>query len=125
MPSDSHTPSSKADLDAILVTEDAIHSRLRELGQEITTHYNGRELAVIAITNGAVIFVADLIRQIQLPVQLDCIRVSSYSDETNQIQEPEIIDRIRLDLKGVDVLLIDDILDSGKTLSKTPLSSAP
>ena len=118
MPSDSHTPSPQEDLDTILVTEDAIHTRLQELGQEITAEYQGRELAVIAIINGAIIFVADLIRQIQLPVQLDCIRVSSYRDETRPVQEPEIIDRIRLDLKDVDVLLIDDILDSGKTTAK-------
>lgn len=118
MPSDSHTPHPQQDLDTILVTEDAIKARLKELGQEITSHYEGRELVVIAIINGAVIFVADLIRQINLPVQLDCIRVSSYRDETRPVQEPEIIDRIRLDLKGVDVLLIDDILDTGKTLSK-------
>ena len=86
MPSDSHTPSSKADLDAILVTE-AIRS-LRELEQKYR-HYQGRELAVIAITNGAVIFVADLIRQMELPVLLDCIRVSSYREETDQAMEPK------------------------------------
>lgn len=118
MPTDSHTPSPKEDLDTILVTEEAIQTRLQELGQEITAHYQDREVAVIAIINGAIIFVADLIRQINLPVQLDCIRVSSYRDEARPAQEPEIIDRIRLNLKGVDVLLIDDILDTGKTLSK-------
>lgn len=118
MPPDSHTPSPKEDLDSILVTQDAINGRLQELGQEITENYQGRELAVIAIINGAIIFVADLIRQINLPVQLDCIRVSSYRDETRPVQEPEVVDRIRLDLKGVDVLLIDDILDTGKTLAK-------
>ncbi|NQY31877.1 MAG: hypoxanthine phosphoribosyltransferase [Coraliomargarita sp.] len=118
MPPESHTPTPKEDLNHILVSEDAINARLIELGQEITEHYRGREVAVVAIINGAVIFVADLIRQINLPVQLDCIRVSSYRDETRPVQEPDIIDRIRLDLKGVDVLLIDDILDTGKTLAK-------
>ncbi|MFW6217688.1 MAG: hypoxanthine phosphoribosyltransferase, partial [Verrucomicrobiota bacterium] len=71
-----------------------------------------------AVINGAVIFVADLIRQIGRPVQLDCIRVASYRDEAKPDRIPEIIDRIRLDLQGVDVLLIDDILDTGNTLSK-------
>ncbi|ADE54632.1 hypoxanthine phosphoribosyltransferase [Coraliomargarita akajimensis] len=118
MPPDSHVPSPSEDLDKILVSEDAINKRLVELGQEITQAYQGREVAVIAIINGAVIFVADLIRQINLPVQLDCIRVSSYRDETRPVQEPEVIDRIRLDLKGVDVILIDDILDTGNTLAK-------
>lgn len=106
------------DLDKILVREREIQSRLAELGEEILNDYNGRELAVIAIINGAVIFVADLIRQIQLPIQLDCIRVASYRDESRPVQAPEIIDRIRLNLKGIHVLLIDDILDTGQTLSR-------
>ena len=111
------TPCPSEDLDSILVSEEAIQARLKELGHEITAAYQGRELAVIGIINGAVIFVADLIRRIKLPLQLDCIRVSSYRDETKPVQTPEVIDKIRLDLEGVDVLLIDDILDTGNTLA--------
>lgn len=108
----------KDDLDKVLVSEAEIKARLAELGHQITSDYSGKELAVIAIINGAIIFVADLIRQIRMPVQLDCIRVASYRDETRPVQAPEIIDRIRLNLKGIHVLLIDDILDTGQTLSK-------
>ncbi|PXA05755.1 hypoxanthine phosphoribosyltransferase [Coraliomargarita sinensis] len=111
-------PNPLEDLDTILVDEAALKSRLTELGREINATYEGKELAVIAIINGAIIFVADLIRELNLSIQLDCIRVSSYRDETRPMQEPEIIDKIRLDLKDVDVLLIDDILDTGKTLSR-------
>jgi len=118
MPPNDYTPCPSEDLDSTLVSEEQIQARLKELGQQITNDYQGRELAVIAIINGAVIFVADLIRQMNLPVQLDCIRVSSYRDETRPIQEPEIIDRIRLNVEGIDVLLIDDILDTGNTLAK-------
>lgn len=118
MHSDNAVPNPlEEDLDTILVDEAAIKARLIELGSEINATYEGRELAVIAIINGAIIFVADLIRELNVSIQLDCIRVSSYRDETRPIQEPEIIDKIRLDLQGVDVLLIDDILDTGKTLS--------
>ncbi len=117
MPTEESTPSLLQDLDKIIVDESAIENRLRELGAEISAAYQGRELAVIAIINGAIIFVADLIRQINVPIQLDCIRVSSYRDDTKPVQAPEIIDRIRLDLNGVDVLLIDDILDTGTTLA--------
>ncbi|WP_269524802.1 hypoxanthine phosphoribosyltransferase [Coraliomargarita parva] len=106
------------DLDTILVDETALKSRLHELGRQISADYKGQEIAVIAIINGAVIFVADLIRQINLPLQLDCVRVSSYHDEAKPVRTPEIIDRIRLDLQDVHVLLIDDILDTGNTLSK-------
>ena len=118
MQSNDEVPDPLEDLDTILVDEAAIKARLTELGREINTTYAGRDLAVIAIINGAIIFVADLIRQLKLSIQLDCIRVSSYRDETRPMQEPEVIDKIRLDLKGVDVLLIDDILDTGKTLSR-------
>lgn len=118
MPADNAVPNPlEKDLDTILVNEAAIKTRLEELGGEINATYEGRELAVIAIINGAIIFVADLIRELKVSIQLDCIRVSSYRDEMRPMQEPEIIDKIRLDLQGVDVLLIDDILDTGKTLS--------
>ncbi len=118
MPPNDHTPCPSEDLDEILVSEEQIQHRLKELGAQITADYEGRELAVIAIINGAIIFVADLIRQINLPVQLDCIRVASYRDETQTIKDPDIIDRVRLNLEGIDVLVIDDILDTGNTLAK-------
>ena len=109
-------PNPLDDLDRVLVEENAIKARLKELGKDICSVYAGRDLAVIAIINGAIIFVADLIREFNLPIQLDCIRVSSYRDETSPVQAPEIIDKVRLDLQGVDVLIIDDILDTGNTL---------
>jgi hypoxanthine phosphoribosyltransferase len=105
------------DLEKVLFDEATIQARLKQLGAEINAAYAGRELAVIAIINGAVIFVADMIRELNLPLQLDCIRVSSYRNSTSPQQAPEIIDRIRLDIKGMHVLLIDDILDTGNTLS--------
>ena len=114
---DTEFPSPLKDIDQILVSEEQIQKRLRELGEEISIAYIGKEVAVIAIINGAIIFVADLIRQINASLQLDCVRVSSYRDETRPMQPPEIIDKIRLDLKGLNVLLIDDILDTGTTLA--------
>ncbi len=118
MSDENNPPSPIDDLETILVDEGTIRERLRELGKEINETYKGRELAVIAIINGAIIFVADLIREVDVSIQLDCIRVSSYRDETKPVKDPEIIDRIRLDLDGLDVLIIDDILDTGNTLSK-------
>jgi hypoxanthine phosphoribosyltransferase len=106
------------DLQRVLVSEKQIQKRIAKLGKEIDAFYHGEEVAVIAIINGAIVFVADLIRQIRLPVKLDCIRVSSYRDSTSPQGRPDILDRIRLDLKGVHVLLIDDILDTGNTLSE-------
>ena len=118
MPDEFAQPSPMEDLETVLVDEHAIRKRLHELGGEINTAYAGRDVAVIAIINGAVIFVADLIRQLSVPLQLDCIRVSSYRDETRPVKRPEIIDHIRINVEGLDVLLIDDILDTGNTLSR-------
>ncbi|MEM1221296.1 MAG: hypoxanthine phosphoribosyltransferase [Verrucomicrobiota bacterium] len=118
MPLEDDQSSPSEELDKIIVDEATIRDRIHELGAEITSTYEGREIAIIAITNGAVVFVADLIRQIKLSLQLDCVRVSTYSDEADRAPSPEIIDRIRLNLEGIDVLLIDDILDTGSTLLK-------
>ena len=105
------------DIDQIIVDEASIQARLIELGKEINEAYEERDVAVIAIINGAIIFVADLIRQLNISMKLDCIRIANYRDDDKSMQKPEIIDKIRLDLKGLDVLIIDDILDSGRTLS--------
>lgn len=110
------------DLEKILVSEDEIQNRIRELGDEINARFQqesgGESIAVIAIINGAIIFTADLIRQLSINMELDCVRVSSYRDATSPQGEPEIIDRVRLNVEDRDVLLIDDILDTGATLSK-------
>lgn len=109
------------DLDHILVASDAIQTRIAELGSQITEHYRSQgieEVTMICITNGAIIFGADLLRAIDLYVRLDCVRVSSYQDEDSPVTEPEIIDQIRLDIEGSHVLLVDDVLDTGKTLRK-------
>jgi hypoxanthine phosphoribosyltransferase len=106
------------DFDKILVEEAAIKARLKELGEEISLAYEGRDLAVIAIINGAIIFVADLIRELRIPIQLDCVRVQNYLDEGDRRKGPEIIDKVRLHLQGLDVLVIDDVLDTGNTLAR-------
>jgi hypoxanthine phosphoribosyltransferase len=109
------------DLAKILVTEEDIRRRIVELGGQITALYRrlgADEVSIICITNGAIMFAADLLRQLDLNVRLDCVRVSSYKDEDRPVTEPEIIDQIRLDLTQQHVLLIDDILDTGHTLAK-------
>lgn len=107
------------DLESILVTEQEIRERVEVLGREITETYQAAdELTVIAIINGALLFTADLIRHIDMPVRIDCMRVSSYRNQTNPAQAPEIIDMLRLDLEGQHVLIIDDILDTGHTCKR-------
>lgn len=107
------------DLESILVTEQEIRERVEVLGREISEVYQGSdELSVIAIINGALLFTADLVRHIDLPVRIDCMRVSSYRDDTSPVQEPEVIDMLRLNLRDQDVLIIDDILDTGHTCAR-------
>ncbi len=110
-----------ADIAKVLVSEQALAKRCVELGDEVTRAFTAAgadQVAIVCITNGSIIFTADLMRHIDMPVMLDCIRVSSYEDRTQSVAEPEIVDRIRIDIARRDVLLVDDILDTGKTLSK-------
>ncbi len=104
------------DIEKTLFHATTILSRLDALAQEITEEYRGKELTVIAVLNGSLMFMADLLRRIPLPLKLDCISVASYHGGTettgkvtfNQLTIPDVADR--------HVLIVDDILDSGLTL---------
>ena len=106
------------ELDDILVTEQQIRLRTHELGKEISETYGDDEISVISIINGAIIFTADLLRTITSPIRLDCIRVSSYGNSTVPQVAPQVLDNMTLDVAGRHVLIVDDILDTGKTISK-------
>jgi hypoxanthine phosphoribosyltransferase len=105
------------DLASILFTEAQIQRRVRGLAREIKQVYGKGEFTIVALINGAVMFTADLMREIDNPVRLDCIRVSSYGAGTKSVGAPQIVADLTLDIKNRDVLIIDDILDTGKTLS--------
>jgi hypoxanthine phosphoribosyltransferase len=104
------------DLEKILFHEQTILSRLDDLAREITAEYRGRELTVIAVLNGSIIFAADLLRRIPLPLKLDCVSVASYHGGTKSTGRVTF-DQISMpDVDGRHVLIVDDILDSGRTL---------
>jgi hypoxanthine phosphoribosyltransferase len=105
------------DLAEVLLTEDQIKRRIKSLAAEIKAAYGDGEFTIVSLINGAVMFTADLMRQIDNPVRLDCIRVSSYGAKTKSIGTPQVIYSLTLDIKNRHVLLIDDILDTGKTLA--------
>lgn len=105
------------DLESVLVTEDAIKKRIKKLGAEVAAVYGEEEITVISIINGAILFTADLLRAIPNPIRLDCIRISSYRNETKSIGKPQLVHSLTLDITNRHVLLIDDILDTGKTLA--------
>ena len=105
------------ELESVLITEAAIRRRVRSLGREIMAAYGDEPITVIAIINGAILFTADLLREIDNPVRLDCIRISSYRNATKSSGRPRVIQALTLDIKDRHVLLLDDILDTGRTLS--------
>jgi hypoxanthine phosphoribosyltransferase len=107
----------EADLERILFDEAKIHRRLDELAAQISNDYRDRELTVIAILNGSVILMADLLRRIPMPLKLDCLSVASYHGGTKTTGELVFRQLWMPDIAGRHVLLLDDILDSGVTLA--------
>ncbi|HZE57166.1 MAG TPA: hypoxanthine phosphoribosyltransferase [Chthoniobacterales bacterium] len=107
----------EADLERILFDEATIHHRLDELAAQIANDYRGRELTVIAILNGSVILMADLLRRLPMPLKLDCLSVASYHGGTKTTGELVFRQLWMPDIAGRHVLLLDDILDSGVTLA--------
>src|SRR5215472_7846526 len=110
-------PRWRAEVERILITEDEIARRIAAMSQEIQRDFTERELVVVSLLNGTVMFLADLIRHLSLPLRLDFIGVSSYGSGTES-GELVFTKELRLDVRGRDVLLVDDILDTGKTLSR-------
>ena len=108
----------KNDLNQILLTEEQISLRISELGLEIDRHYEGKEILLVTLLDGAIVFTANLIRNLSIPLRLDCIRVSSYGDSTDPETAPRILSSLKSEVGGRHVLLVDDILDTGNTMKR-------
>ncbi len=105
------------DLDRVLFDEPTILRRLDEIAAQITQDYRDRELTVIAVLNGSLIFMADLLRRIPLPLKLDCLSVASYHGGTKTTGEVVFRQVALPDVQDRHILILDDILDSGLTLN--------
>ena len=108
------------DLSAIggtVVGEDELQARIRDLGKEITADYEGRPPLLVGVLKGAFVFMSDLSRAIDLPVEFDFMAVSSYGSATRSSGVVRIIKDLDLDLTDRDVLIVEDIVDSGLTLA--------
>lgn len=105
----------REEVERILITEEQIATRLQALSRLIQRDFAGREMVVVSLLNGTVMFLADLIRHLDLPLRLDFIGVSSYGRGTES-GDLVFTKELRLDVRGRDVLLVDDILDTGKTM---------
>jgi hypoxanthine phosphoribosyltransferase len=107
----------QSDIERVLFDGAAIHKRLEEMAAQITADYAERELTVIAILTGSLMFVSDLLRRIPLPLKLDCLTVVSYHGKTQTSGEVIFKHLDVPNVAGRDVLILDDILDSGHTLA--------
>jgi len=101
----------------ILISEEAIQNRVKELGEQITEDYKDSDLVIITVLKGGFVFTADLVRRIDLPLTIDLMAASSYGAGTESSGEVRILKDINIDIKGKDVLIAEDILDTGNTLS--------
>ena len=106
----------RSELASVLISQEQIAARIHRLTRDIQRDYAGRDLVIVSLLNGTVIFLADLIRNLSLPLRLDFIGVSSYGGGTES-RELVFTKELRIDVRGREVLLVDDILDTGKTLS--------
>jgi hypoxanthine phosphoribosyltransferase len=108
-------PHWRKEIESVLISREKIANRVRSLARQIEKDFAGRDLVIVALLNGTVVFLADLLRQLSMPLRLDFIGVSSYGGGTESA-ELVFTKELRLDVSGRDVLLVDDILDTGKTL---------
>jgi hypoxanthine phosphoribosyltransferase len=105
------------DIEQILISGEDVQAKIRELGDRITEDYRGRDLLLIGVLKGAFVLMADLSRNIRLPLQFDFMAVSSYGAATKTSGVVRIMKDLDRDIDGKDVLLVEDIVDSGLTLA--------
>lgn len=102
---------------SIMLSPEEIERRVREVGKEITEDYAGRELVVVCVLKGSFVFAADLVRAINLPINVDFLAVSSYGDAVVSSGEVQLLHDLSAPVSGKDVMIVEDIVDTGLTLS--------
>jgi hypoxanthine phosphoribosyltransferase len=112
-----HVAAYEHDIERVLISADEIQSKLAEMGERITEDYAGRTLLLVGVLKGAFVVMADLARYVGLPLEFDFMAVSSYGAATKTSGVVRILKDLDHDLEGFDVLLVEDIVDSGLTLN--------
>ncbi len=101
----------------LLISRETIHKRVKELAKQISTDYEGKELILIGILNGVIFFFADLMREISIPTKMDFIRAASYGSEMTSSGAIRLTKDVEIPIKSKPVILVEDIVDSGLTLT--------
>jgi hypoxanthine phosphoribosyltransferase len=104
-------------IDQVLIDPDALQQRVAELGEEISSDYAGRNVLFVCVLKGAVFFVADLMRHVTVPCEVDFMAVSSYGNELSSSGEVRILKDLDGSIEGRDIVIVEDIIDSGRTLT--------
>ena len=112
-----HVAEFEHDIERVLITGEEVQAKIRELGERITEDYQGRDLLLVGVLKGAFVLMADLSRMVRLPLQFDFMAVSSYGVATKTSGVVRIMKDLDRDIEGKDVLLVEDIVDSGLTLA--------
>lgn len=107
----------QSDIERVLITKEEIENKIKELGKTISKDYENRNLLLVSILKSSVVFLADLIREISIPLSIDFICASSYGNDTVSSGRIKILKDLDINVKAYDILIVEDILDSGKTLS--------
>ena len=106
-----------AAVEEVLIDEETLQSRIGELGAEITDDYRGRDLLLVGVLKGAIFFMADLMRAIEVPCEVDFMAISSYGAGVDSSGVVRILKDLDMSVEGRNVLVVEDIIDSGLTLS--------
>ncbi|PIE90699.1 MAG: hypoxanthine phosphoribosyltransferase [Acidobacteria bacterium] len=109
----------KGKIKSVLVDEATIQAKVKEIASELNRDYKGKEIIAVCLLKGSIVFLSDLIRHLDMPVKIEVMRASSYGESTESSGSVKIITDLESEIKDQHVIVVEDIVDTGRTLSKT------